>query len=203
MKRIAAILILVALVGLCVGRGSVSAATAKIRLTGKTIDLSSKIIEISNQAFTLEGKAHLAVTYASTTIKTGTMRLESMSAEKIDVELARDAKGGQSPSKVAAIGGVIMKAKRADEEANRTDGPVTIFRDVHATAQTATTESLENLVLKGNVVVKIMEPGIAEPVAVISGETVRVSLKDNKIRVEGQSDKPAELTVTSKEGEEK
>ena len=57
----------------------------------------------------------------------------------------------------------------------------------------------DTVVLSGTALVKVTEPGRPEPVAVITGDSVTFSLLENRIRVVGQSGKPAELTFTPKE----
>lgn len=170
---------------------------------GKTT-LRGDILELDNLVIKAIGNASIVSTGTSSAIPAGTMRLESLKSAEIRVELTRDKKGEMTTKEAAATGGVSIKAKRADKETDANGKSVTIIRDVTATAKTATlVEGQETIALKGNVVVKITEPGQAEPIAVVTGENVMVFLKENRIRVVGGSDKPAELTYTPKEEDRK
>jgi lipopolysaccharide export system protein LptA len=146
----------------------------------------------------------MVATYAPDVVQPGTMRLDALSANKINVQLVKDAKGSQSPSKAHATGGVAIKARRADRVTSESGQIKTILRDVRATAKEASlVQSEDQVVLTGDVIVTITEPGVEEPLAVITGDKVTVFLKENRFRVEGQSGKQAEMSVTTKEGEKK
>jgi lipopolysaccharide export system protein LptA len=177
-------LILVLIVSLSLGlAGTASAATAKIRLSDRSVDLSCKTIDISDKLYALEGSARLVTTYTSETVKPGTIRLDSIDADRIEVEMAKDAKGNQSPAKATATGGVEIRAKRAEK---KSDSSAVTVQDIYATGKQATLlQAQDTVVLTGSVVIKITEAGSAAPVAVISGNKITFSLKDNRIRVEG------------------
>ena len=198
MKRIAAAVVITIALGLYVGlAGAANLPIGKATLSGTVLDWDGDTI-------TAKGNASFVLVSPRTPLKAGSMRLESMKAETITLSLTTEKNRRQTLKEASAAGGVIIKAKRADQETDGTGELVTVVRDVIATARAATLMQAQDAVkLTGSVVVKVMEPGVAEPVAVLAGETVTFFLKENKIRVEGQPDKPAEFTVTPKEDENK
>ena len=191
MRRIAGVLAVIAGLGLYAVVGSAGSFAI-----GKT-SLSGTVLDWNGQTITAKGNASFTTAPSKTPLRAGTMRLESIKANTITVTLTSGK--FQSLKEASAVGGVIIRAKRADQETTQS-GAVTVLRDVYATAVSAVLPQTQDVIkLTGNVTVKVTEPGVAEPIAVLSGEIVTVSLKDNKIRVEGQADKPAEFTVTPKE----
>lgn len=166
--------------------------------------VSARVLEWDGQRISAKGSASLIMAPSNIALKAGQVRLESMKAETITLDLVRDQTKKLVMQTAAATGGVVIKAKRADQETDQNGKAVPVMRDLSATAQTASMPQTQDVVkLAGDVTVKITEPGVAEPIAVITGETVTVSLKDNKIRVEGPPGKPAQFVVTPKEGEKK
>ena len=165
---------------------------------GKTT-LSGTVLDWNGQTISAKGNASFTTAPSKTPLRVGNMRLESIRANTITVTLTSSK--SQSLKEASATGSVVIRAKRADQETTQS-GTVTVLRDVYATAASAIMPQTQDVIkLTGNVTVKVTEPGVAEPIAMLSGETVIVSLKDNNIRVEGQAGKPAEFTVTPKEGE--
>ena len=195
MRKVAAAVALIAALGLYVGLGCADSYSL-----GGT-KLSGDSIEIDNLAVIAAGNAKLVCTYPAGAIKAGTMRLDSIQAESIRVDLVRG-KGKELILKEAsATGGAVIQARRADRETNPNGQPTTVIRSIYATARSAKLLQDRNTVLlTGNVVVKFTEPGKAEPLAAIDGQAVTYFLKENKIQIKGQ---PAELTVTSGEEEKK
>lgn len=196
--RIATILVL----SLVLAVSPVLATSAKIRLGDRTIDLSAAVMEVGAQSVVLDGKAIMKTTYSSEAIKPGTIRLDEISADKITVNVVKDAKGRQTPSKAFARGGVSIRAKRADQVTDSSGKADVVIRHVYATATEASmTQSDGLVVLTGKVFVKVTEPGEAEPVMTISdADKVTVFLNENKITFEG---KPADLGFLSREGDKK
>lgn len=195
MKRIIAIAVVIAALG-----SYVILTVAESFPVGKMV-LSGQVLELDNLTVMAKGDAGFVSSASDANIPAGTMRLKSISADTIRMDLARDKSKKLIPKEASATGGVVMKAKRADVEKGDDGKQITVLRDVIATAQSAVTEGQDKIVLRGNVVVKVVEPGIAEPIAMLTGETVSVSLKDNKITVAGNPGKRAEITVTPKESE--
>lgn len=192
MKRIAGVLAVVLVLGLSV------IGTAGSFAIGKT-SLSGAVLDWNGQTITAKGNASFTTAPSKTPLRVGTMRLESIRANTITVTLTSGK--SQTLKEASASGGVVIRAKRADQETTQS-GKVTVIRDVYATAGSAVMPQTQDVIkLTGDVTVKVTEPGVVEPIAVLSGEIVTVSLKDNKIRVEGQANKPAEFTVTPKEGQ--
>jgi lipopolysaccharide export system protein LptA len=178
--------------------GMAVVGTASSFAIGKTT-LSGTVLDWNGQTITAKGNASFTTAPSKTPLKVGTMRLESIRANTIVLTLTSGK--SQSLKEASATGGVIIRAKRADQETT-SSGTTTVLRDVYATADSAVMPQTQDTVkLTGNVTVKVTEPGVAEPIAMLSGNIVTVSLKDNKIRVEGQADRPAEFTVTPKEGQ--
>jgi len=198
MRKLALALLLVAALGLYVGLGRAGSYSF-----GKTA-LSGDSIELDNLAVTATGSAKLVCAYPAGDIEAGAMRLDSIQAESICVDLVRG-KGNELILKEAsAAGGVVIQARRADRETNPKGQPITVIRSVHATARSAKLLQDRNTVLlTGSVVVKVTEPGKTEPLAAIDGQNVTYLLKENKIQIKGQPGKPAEITVTSGEEEKK
>lgn len=142
------------------------------------IRLSAVDIVIETTTVTAAGKAALASPGAS------------IKADNIRIDLQN--KGGGF-SKGTAEGSVVIHAKQMDKVTGS-------FRLVDATSATAVmTQGQNNIVLKGNVVIKLTDPERLDSPGVFSGDTVTVYLNENKIRVQGSSEKPAELTITPKE----
>lgn len=190
MRRLAGILAVLLVLGISV------AGTAGSFAIGKT-SLSGTVLDWDGQTITAQGNASFTTAPSKTPLRVGTMRLESIRANTITLTLTSGK--SQTLKEASATGGVVIRAKRADEETTQS-GAAAVLRDVYATAASAVMPQTQDVVkLTGNVTVKVTEPGVAEPIAVLSGEVVTVSLKDNKIRVEGQANKPAEFTVTPKE----
>lgn len=191
MKKIIVGLTLLVAMGAYVILGSAaSIAVGRMSLRGMTIEYDE------SQIVTVTGKASF-VAPGSGDIPVGKMRLDSLAAQTISVELGKGADKKLSAKKASAIGGVTIKARRA----NKTDdGTGKTIQNVYATAQSAVMEtSKDEVVLSGSVVVKLTEPGDSEPMGMLTGDRVVFSLKDNKIRIEGQSDRPADITFTPKE----
>lgn len=166
--------------------------------------LAAHVLEYNGQSISAQGNASLTMSPSSAPLALGQSRLESLTAQTITIDLVQDKNRKMAMKTAIATGGVVIHAKRADKDTDPSGKPVTIIRDIHATAKTAEMPQTQDVVrLSGDVLVKITEPNVAEPVATISGETVLMSLKDNKIRIEGQGEKLAEFSVTPKEGEKK
>jgi lipopolysaccharide export system protein LptA len=124
------------------------------------------------------------------------MRLDSLVAKSIRVDLVKGADKRMSAKTAVAEGGVTIEARRSN--VSKDQPPV--IQNLHAVAQTATMQTdADKIILSGDVVVKVIEPGLSEPVNTIVGNRVIFSMKENKMRVEGESDKPAEITMTQKE----
>lgn len=175
-RKAGAFVLLVGILGLYASLGD----AASLRIGDMKLDCAN--LELDRQVVTAKGKASLVSPEAS--IKGQTIRLD----------LAKTKDGKLIVVKGTATGDVVIKAKQTDKATKTT-------RDVDATAQTATMVRAEDtIVLTGHVVVKVTDPGLAEP-AVLTGETVTISLKDNKMRVEGPPGKHAELILTPKEAE--
>lgn len=193
MKRTICVVILTAITA-CAAVGANSLSVGKASLSGAVLDWDgSKIVA--------KGKAVLT-TNNSQPLKPGNMRLESINAEIITIELTRSG-NDQTLRQASAVGSVIIRGKRADQETDSAGKIITVVRNVTATAKNAVMSADQDTIkLSGNAVVKILDPGADKPVAYLTGEIVTVSLKDNRIRVEGQS-RPAEFAVTSGEGERK
>ena len=165
--------------------------------------LSAPVLDWDGQTITAKGGASF-VTTSNAALKPGGVRLESLKADAIVLQLAQQKGKKLGMKSASATGGVVMKAKRSDQETTPDGKTVTIMRDVLATAKSATLpETQDAVTLRGNVVIRITEPGVVEPYALITGETVVVSLKDNRIHIEGPQGGQAEITVTPKEGEQK
>ena len=190
MGRFAGVLAAALILGMAVIGAAGSFAIGKTSLSGTVLDWNG-------QTITAKGSAYFTTAQSTTPLRAGTMRLESIRANTIALTLTSGK--SQSLKEASATGGVAIRAKRADQETTQS-GTVTVLRDVYATADSAVLPQTQDIIkLTGNVTVKVTEPGVAEPIALLSGEVVTVSLKDNKIRVEGQANKPAEFTVTPKE----
>lgn len=171
------VVLLVGMLGLCASRSG----AVTLRIGDTKLDCAD--LELDGQVVTARGNASLVSPEAS--IKAQTIRLD----------LARSKDGKLMVVKGTATGGVVVKAKQTDKKTKTT-------RDVNATAQTAVMEQgKDTVVLTGNVVVKVTDPGLAEP-AVLTGENATVFLKDQKIRVLGSTAKRAEATLMPKEEEE-
>lgn len=197
MKKIIAIISVLAALGIYVTLGgAASFAVGKSTLSARSMDLDAESI-------VAKGNASLAIP-SSTSLEIGQMRLESMTAQAITIHL-QSGKGQKMSMKDAiATGGVVIRGKRADKDTDAAGKPVRIVRDIYAKAQTASMPESQDVVkLTGDVLVKITEPGMADPVATVSGEVVTISLKDGKIHIEGQDNKPAEFSVTPKGGGKK
>jgi len=166
--------------------------------------LAGKVLELDDLTIIATGNASFVSSSPDTPMKAGTTRLESIKAESIRLDLIKGKDGKLALGKALVTGGVIIKAKRADRKTGQTDGSATTVRDILATAQTATLEQGQDaVVLRGGVVVKVTDPKLAGPIARLTGETVTISLKDNKMRVEGPPGKHAELILTPEEAEKK
>ena len=200
MRRIAIIPALIAALGLYVGLvGAGSYTIGKMKLSGTALEW-----DMNKLIITAQGNASFASLGPDKPMKPGTMQLKSIKAASIRVDLARTKGRTFTAKQAVATGGVVIDAKQASEETDQAGAARIVVRDVHATARTATLpESREVVLLTGDVLVKITEPGVQEPVAVLAGEALTVSLKDNKLRIEGQASKPAEFTITLKEEEKK
>lgn len=164
------------------------------------VTLSASVIEWENLLVKATGNARLVSAPPDANIAAGTMRLSSIEAKEIRVDLLRE-KGGQVSIKSAtASGGVTIKAKRADAETDAAGKTVTVVRDVNATAQNAVlSREQDTIVLTGNVIVKIVEPEKPQPFASITGNTVTYYMKENRIQVKGHNGSPAAITVTPAE----
>lgn len=197
MKRIiAAISILVALGVYVVLGGAASFAVGKSSLSARSMDIDSESV-------VAKGNASLSMS-SSGALDIGQMKLESMTAQAITIHLQTGKAKKLTMKDAAATGGVSIHAKRADKDTDADGKPIRVIRDIHASAQSATMpESADVVKLTGDVVVKITEPGVAEPIATVTGDVVTVSLKDGKIHIEGQDNKPAEFTVTPRSGGKK
>jgi len=198
MRKVAAALALIAALGLYAALGRADSYSI-----GKTT-LSGDVIVFENTTVTATGSAKLVHISQSSPIEPGTMRLDSIQAKSIRADLVEGKGKTLTLKEASASGGVIIEARRADRVTDPSGQPITVIRNVHATAESAKlSEGRDTVLLTGSVVVKITEPGRAEPVAVIDGQNVTYFLKANKIEIKGQPGKPAGLTVTSKEGKQK
>lgn len=191
MKRLALVFALMVLLTLYAGLGRAASYSL-----GK-VTLSASVIEWENLLVKAVGNARLVSSSSQTAVPAGTMRLTSIEAKEIRVDLSRD-KGEQvSIKSAAASGGVTIKAKRADAETDAAGKSTTVVRDVNATAQSAVlSQGQDTVVLTGNVIVKIIEAGKPEPFASVTGQTVTYFMKENRIQVKGQNGDPAAVTVT-------
>lgn len=194
MRRFTIILMLLVALGLYIGLiGADSYAVGKMTLSGA-------VLELDNQSVTAKGSANFVSSVSASPLKAGTMRVDSLKADTIQLDLTRDANKKQTLKGATATGSVVIKGKRAEQGEDESGKPMVTIQDVIATAKTATLiQDKQEVVLTGDVVVKITEPGVTEPILALNGKKVTFSLKDNKMRVEGQSDKQAEITVTPKE----
>jgi len=191
MRRLAFVLVMVSAV--CAAWGAPQSVAV-----GKAT-LSAAVLDWDGQTIIASGGASL-VASSNAPLKPGGTRLDYMKAETITIQLLRDANKKLAMKSASATGGVVMKAKRSDQEQTTDGKPLTIIRDVSATARSAVlTQNQDAVKLTGNVIIKITDPGAAEPYALITGEIVTVSLKDNKIHIEGPPGKQAEFTITPKE----
>jgi len=199
-RRIAIIPALIAALGLYVGLvGAGSFTIGKMKLSGAVLEW-----DMNKLTITAQGNASFVSLGPDKPMKPGTMQLKSIKAASIRVDLVRTKDKTFTAKQAVATGGVVIDAKQASEETDQAGAARIVVRDVHATARTASLpESREVVLLTGDVLVKITEPGVQEPVAVLAGEALTVSLKDNKLRIEGQASKPAEFTITLKEEEKK
>ncbi|MHB1459523.1 MAG: LptA/OstA family protein [Armatimonadota bacterium] len=142
------------------------------------IKLSAVDIVIETTTITATGKAALSSPGAS------------IKANNILIDLQN--KGGGF-SKGTAHGNVVIHAKQMDKATGA-------YRLVDATSETAVmAQGQNNIVLTGNVIIKLTDPERLDSPGVFTGETVTVYLNANKIRVQGSQDKPAELNITPKE----
>lgn len=140
--------------------------------------LSGIDLEIEQKLIVATGKASLIASDAS--IRAGSIR----------IDLA--GKGGGF-AKGTATGNVVIHAKQTDKATGAS-------QIVDSTSDSAVmAQGQNNILLKGNVVVKITYPEQMSAPGVITGDTVTVFLNENKIRVKGSEGKPAELTATLKE----
>ena len=198
MRKIAAVLVLIGALALYVGLcGADSYAVGKMNLSGP-------VLEIDNDGITASGGANFVSTVTTGPMKPGTMRVDSLRAEKIRLDLARDKKGRQALKQATATGNVVIKGKRAEQSADEAGKPITTIQDFVATADNVNMpEGQDIVVLTGNVLVKVTEPGVPEPIWTLDGKKATFSLKDNKMRIEGDAGKPAALTVTPKEEKSK
>lgn len=166
--------------------------------------LSAKVIELDGQSVSAVGNASLTMTSSGVSLKLGQVRLESMTAQSINVDLKKDKNKKLAMKSASATGGVVIRAKRADKDTGPDGKPIIVIHDVHASAKSAVmAEGQDYVKLTGDVLVKITEPGVAEPVAEITGEIVTISLTGGKIRIEGQGDKQADVTVSPPQKESK
>ncbi|MHB1001602.1 MAG: LPS export ABC transporter periplasmic protein LptC [Armatimonadota bacterium] len=171
MKRITVITMVLLVLAMYVQLGSTdSYAIGQMKLSGTVIDIEQKVI-------TASGKAKLTAPNAV------------ISADNIRLDLA--GKGG-GVTKGTATGNVVIHAKQID----KTNGT----RTVDATSQTAVMiQGQNNIVLRGNVVVKMTDPEqLGEP-GTLTSDVVTVFLNENRIRAESVTDKQPELVVTPKE----
>jgi lipopolysaccharide export system protein LptA len=194
MKKFAVILALVAALGLYISViGADSYALGKMKLSGD-------LIEVDGQNVTAKGNPSLTSNYSAGTMKAGTMRVDSLKADTIQLDLTKGADKKQALKGAVATGSVVIKGKRAEENVDESGKKTVTIQDVNATAQSAVlVQDKQEVVLTGNVVVKVTEPGVAEPVWALNGKKVTLFLKDNRMLVEGQPDNQAEITVTPKE----
>lgn len=198
MKKVFALIAIIIALGVYTILGSTAGfAVGKARLLAHDV-------EYDGQSVTLTGNASMSMSAPNAPLKLGQMRLESVTAQKITVGITKDKTRKLAMGSASATGGVVVRAKRADSDTDPNGKPVKVMRDVYASAQSAVMPQTQDVVkLTGNVVVKITEPGMAEPVATVAGDVVTVSLKDGKIRITGQGDKQAEVMMTLGEGEKK
>jgi len=181
---------------------SVAAYAVKVDLSfpDKTVHLSGKVITGSNQSYSAVGNAVVTITYKSLDMKPGTIRLDSMNAEKIQVDMTTNVNKKQVPKKAVASGGVVIHGRRLAPQVGSVNG---VIQEIKATGQTATMIQAENTVtLDGNVVIKTTEVG--EEVASAEGSKAVMSLKENNeaggwFTIEGEPGGQAEITSTTKE----
>ena len=139
---------------------------------------------------------HLVATHKATftnvsrvPLPAGQIRLDSLNAPTISVDLAEGKH--MSPKRAVASGGVTIDA----HDMKVTKGQSPVLQRIHGSSKTATMESNDNLVtLTGNVVVTVTEAGSSEPLQTIRGDKVICMLKENKFRILGTEDAPAEVT---------
>lgn len=141
--------------------------------------LSAVVIDIANDSISASGKAVL------------TMPNATISAKNIEVELTGK---NRAFSKGTATGGVVIHAKQVDAKTGAT-------QIIDATSDSAVMVQGENsIVLQGNVSAKITDPQqLTEPATINGPKSLTIFLNQNKIRVEGSEDSPANLTATPKE----
>ena len=150
------------------------------------------------------GHANLISIAPAGQLKPGAMRLDSLKADDIEIVMTRGNKGRMSTKRASATGGVVIKAKRMDEEDGPNGKKVMVLRDVSAVAKSAELpDGVNSLVLTGDVTVKVTDPGNPEPLVHVSGDKVTVDLQTSRITVEGQPGSPAALILSPKEGNKK
>lgn len=194
MKRIAVVLALMAALGLYINViGADSFAFGKIKLSGT-------VLELDNQNVTAKGNANFISNLPAGQMKAGTMRVNSLKADTIQLDLTRGADKKQILKGATATGNVVIKGKRAEQSVDESGKKTVTIQDVLATAQSAVlVQDKQEVVLTGNVVVKITEPGVTEPIVDSKCDTATFYLKENKLSLKADPGKQAEITVTPKE----
>lgn len=196
MKKLVALLIAFIAVGVFVVLGSAESVTVgNVKLSG------SKSIEWADNTITVLGKASFTST-SSASLKAGQMVIDSLKSETIKVELARGKDKNYHPKSAVATGGVTIDGRRANVDKDESGKSTLIHQTIHAVAETAKLSPNENVaVLSGNVIVKIYEPGVPDPVYYAKCDRFTFSLKDNAMSAESLSDKPVDIVLTQKERE--
>lgn len=200
MKRIAAGIIVTILFALTMSPTYADGALAigKMRALGKNLNLKLK-----QNIVVLKGNASLVNTATGSKMLPNSMRLDAMNSDTLKIDLANQKNGSLALRSAVATGGVIVKGKRANLTTGSDGQKQVIIQDVLATAQNAEMpEGEDKIILTGNVVLKILDPGVAEPSTVVTGAKVVVLLTDAEISVDAPSDGLVEITMTMKEKEQ-
>ncbi|HUV04101.1 MAG TPA: hypothetical protein VMX94_03220 [Armatimonadota bacterium] len=197
MRRVSAALVLITALGLCAALGRAASYSF-----GKTT-LSAGLIVIDNLTITATGSPKLVCVSPARDMEAGTMRLDSIRAKSIRVDVIRGKGKDLILKEALATGEVVIEARRADRQTDPSGRPVTVISDVHATAASAKLQDQNTVLLTGSVVLTVTERGKTEPVWAVQGQSVTYLLKENRIEIKGQDGKPAELTATSGEEEKK
>jgi lipopolysaccharide transport protein LptA len=171
-KSLIIVLAVLIAVGLCVC--TIRAENRQV-IGGMTLKAVS--FEMDENLVIAKGKASL------------TSKEASVKADEIRIYLEKGKSNKLVLSKATATGNVVIHARQTDQ-ATKTS------RVVDATAKSATlVQGSDSLELTGNVLVKVTDPQLEKP-AEVSGDKVTVYLQKLKIRVDGTSDKQAEIDVT-------
>lgn len=158
-----------------------SVAVGNMELSGRTVDMNP------DGTITVKGNARF-VASSTEPLPAGQMRLDSLGAQSITIELTKSKDKKFTPKSAVADGGVTIEAQRSNVTKDQAGQTTTTLQNVHAVAQTATMDNIHgNIVLSGKVSVKITEPGVADPVYSTNCDRLTFSLKENKMRAESDS----------------